>query len=251
MMNTFNIKNTSLAPAVDRAMAILSLLAQSRAPQGVSDLARTLGIGKSSAHSILQALLAAEAIEDTGGRRFRLGPLVEELGRSRRGKRGLAELCQPHLAQLTMQTGQTSIFGVLEGDRFRIQGVAEGPGPIQVKALPGGAIPLLAGAVGKIALAWGAVPMPPAAHRFTAGSLNDLTALHQELQVVRREALALDRGEYLRGVYAAAAPVLAGRELAGILFAAGLQDQLGEDGLQALGRGVAQTAREVSIAWSA
>jgi DNA-binding IclR family transcriptional regulator len=246
MENMFNIKNDSPAPAVDRALAILVLLSQSREPQGVSALARSLNIGKSSVHGILQALLAAGAIEDEGGRKFRLGPLVEELARHRRGQRDLSEICQPYLAELVEQTGQTSMFGVPEGDRFRIKTIVEGRGPFQVKAVQGGSIPLLAGVVGKIALAWKAVPMPEVLPSFTEDSIKDVSALGKELRQVRRNALALDRGEYLRGVYAVASPILRADQLVGILFSAGFQDQIGREGLKSLGEAVAHAARAIT-----
>ncbi len=142
----------------------------------MSSLSRALGIGKSTVHGILQALLAARAIEDAGGRQFRLGPLVEELGRSRQGSRNLSEICQPHLAELVEQIGQTSMFGVPDGDRFRIVTVVEGRGPFQVKAVQGRSIPLLVGVVGKIALAWEAVPTREISPRFTEDSAMDFSS---------------------------------------------------------------------------
>ena len=249
MQNSFapqNAINQSPAPAVDRAFAILRLLTQTKEPLGVSALSRALGIGKSTVHGILQALLAVEAIEDVGGRQFRLGPLVEELGRSRRGGRNLSEICQHHLAELVEQMGQTSMFGVPDGERFRIVTVVEGRDPFRVKAVQGRSIPVLAGAVGKIAMAWGAVCMPEILPRFTEDSVADVNALGGELERIRGQGLALDRGEYLRGIYAAAAPILDGDSLVGILFSAGFQDQVGEEGLMSLGQAVAQAAQAVS-----
>lgn len=246
MMNEFNIKNASPAPAVDRAFAILNLLARTKEPQGVSALARSLGIGKSTAHGILKALFAAGAIEDIGGRQFRLGPLVEELARSRQDRRILSEICRPHLKELVEQTGQTTMFGAPDRGRFRIVLVVEGKGPFHVQAVQGGSIPLLAGAVGKVALAWGAAPMPEVLPRFTETSVDDVDALGKELEQVRKEALALDRGEYLSGVYAAASPIIQGERLLGVLFSSGFQDELGEKGLVSLGRAVAGAARDVS-----
>jgi DNA-binding IclR family transcriptional regulator len=254
MENAFNMKNKEPAPAVGRAFAILRLLGQTKKPQGVSALARALGIGKSSTHGILQALLAAGAIEDDGKRQFRLGPLVEELGRSRNGKRKLTEICQPYLAELAEQFGQTSVFGVPIGDRFRIVSVVEGRGLFRVKAVQDRSIPLLAGVVGKIALAWGIVPVPQVLPLFTKDSVGDLTALGDQLERVRAELLALDRGEYLRGVYAAGSPILNGDRLVGIVFSAGFQDHLGEEGLVLLGRAVVRAARAVSrelLEWNA
>jgi IclR family KDG regulon transcriptional repressor len=247
-MNSSNIENkTSPAPAVDRALVILKFLAQAREPQGVTDLARTLGIGKSSVHGILQGLLAAEAIEDAGGRKYRLGPLIEELARKRRDGRSLAEMCRPCLAGLVQQTGYTGVFGVIDGDRFRIVTVVEGGGAFQVQAVQGGSIPLLAGATGKVALAYGAVSMPDSLPCFTEDSICDPAVFGEELDRVRANGLALDRSEYLRGVYAAAAPVLKGGRLLAAFLSMGFQDQLGEEGLIALGRAVSQAARSASM----
>ena len=247
-MNSFNIENkSSPAPAVDRAFVILKFLAQAREPEGVSSLARILGIGKSSVHGILQGLLAAGAVEDAGGRKYRLGPLFEELARSRRDGRSLAEICRPHLAGLVQQMGYTGVFGVIDGDRFRIVTVMEGSGAFQVQAVQGGFIPLLAGATGKVALAWGAAEMPEVLPCFTEDSIGDSAVLAAELVRVRAEALALDRSEYLRGVYAAAAPVVQNDRLLAVLLSMGFQDQLGEEGLVSLGRAVSQAARSASI----
>jgi DNA-binding IclR family transcriptional regulator len=246
MKNPFTTQNTSPAPAVDRAFAILRLLSQTKEPQGVSALARALGIGKSTVHGILQALLSAGAIEDVGGRQFRLGPLVEELSRTRRGRRSLSDICRPHLEELAERTGQTSMFGIPDGDRFRIVIAVEGRDPWRVKAVEGRSIPLLAGVVGKIVLAWGALSMPEVLPSFTEDTVVDAAALKKELTHIRAAGLALDRGEYLRGVYAAASPVLDGNDVRGIIFSAGFQDQLQEEGLASLGEDVARASRAVS-----
>lgn len=247
-MNKSNIENKpSPAPAVDRAIAILKALAQAREPQGVSDLARTLSIGKSSGYGILQGLLAAEAVEDVGGRKYRLGPLIEELARRRRDGRSLAEICRPYLSELVQQNGYTGVFGVIDGDRFRIVTVVEGRGSFQVKAVQGASIPLLAGGIGKVALAWGAASMPDTLPCFTENSICDPAVFGEELDRVRARSLALDRSEYLRGVYAAAAPILQGDRLLAVFLSMGFQDKLGEEGLIALGRAVYQAARSASM----
>ena len=254
MEYSFAGKNKAPAPAVGRAFAILRLLSQTKEPRGVTAIARSLGIGKSSAHALLEALLAADAIEDAGKRQFRLGPLVEELGRCRHGKRKLTEICQPYLAELAEHVGQTSVFGAPIGDRFRILSVVEGRSLFRVKAVQDRSIPLLAGVVGKIALAWKIVPVPQELPHFTKESVGDLGALGEELEQVRATLVALDRGEYLRGVYAAGSPVLNGDRLVGIVFSAGFQDHLGEKGLMSMARAVEQAARAVSrelLEWNA
>ncbi len=246
MENLFATKNKEPAPAVGRAFAILRILSQTKEPQGVTAVARALGIGKSSAYALLQALLATGAIEDAGNRQFRLGPLVEELGRCRRGKRRLSDICRPYLTEVAEQVGQTTVFGIPIGDRFRIVSVVEGRGLFRVKAVQDRSIPLLAGVVGKIALAWRIISIPQVLPRFTKESVEDVSVLSDELERVRAELVAFDRGEYLRGIYAAGSPILNGDLLVGVIFSAGFQDHLGEEGLMSLGRAVVQAARYMS-----
>jgi DNA-binding IclR family transcriptional regulator len=88
--------------------------------------------------------------------------------------------------------------------------------------------------------------MPEVLPRFTEVSVGDAGALGEELRRVRKDMLALDRGEYMRGVYAAASPILRNDRLFGVLFSAGFQGQMGEEGLMGLGRAVARAARAVS-----
>lgn len=61
------------APAVSRALSTLRLLASSPELLGVSDIARALGIGKSTVHVIPQTLLVEGAVQKVEGKKFRLG----------------------------------------------------------------------------------------------------------------------------------------------------------------------------------
>lgn len=232
----------SRAPAVDRAMAILRLVAASPVPLGVSEIARGIGVGKSTVHGILQALRAQGALEQDRAKKFQLGPLLEELARRRSIRRSLAEVCRPHLGHVVDRSGQTAILGVPEGERLRIESVQEGGGAVRLAATPGMRIPLLAGAAGKVALAWGATELPPVLPRFTDRSPTDPSALAAEVEAVRRDGVAFDRGEYLQGVAAVAAPVRVGGRLVGILYAVGFWDELGDAGLRELAAPVREAA---------
>jgi DNA-binding IclR family transcriptional regulator len=253
MTNAFDKTNNEggRAPAVDRALAVLKLLADAREPRGVSELSRAIGASKGTVHAILQALRAAGAVEDAPGRKYRLGPLVEELARGRRAGRTLADVCRAPMEALRDATGQTVMLGVLEGGRLQVVAVTEGAGTLRLGAAPGVKLPLLAGAPGKVALAWGWAKTPEKPHRFTEETVTDRRKLARELEAVRRSGVALDRGEFMRGVAAAAAPVLQGDAVRGILFAVGFRDELEEEGLAALGEAVRHAAETASREWGA
>jgi IclR family KDG regulon transcriptional repressor len=107
-------------------------------------------------------------------------------------------------------------------------------------------IPLLAGATGKILVAWGELSLPADVPKFTPDSATR-EELERELAQVRKLDVAFDRGEYLQGVAAAAAPVRDGSgRLGAILYAVGFVDRLPEPALQELGGKVRQAALAVS-----
>ena len=220
------------SPAVGRAFRILRLLATTPAPLGVSQIAAALDLGKATVHALVHALAGAGALEQTPEKKYSLGPLLEELAASRTGIRSLETVCRPLLEDLATDLQQTAIMGVPEGDRLRIVAVVEGGGEVRIGATPGHRLPLSAGAHGKIVAAW-----PQQSPRAGAPSPGDRAG--SEAQDVRRAGVAYDRGEYLEGVVAAAAPVLdpAGG-LAAVMYVVGLRDLVGEAGLADAGRAV-------------
>lgn len=63
-----------LVPAVAKTFRLLYVLSASGAPLGTSELARQLGLGKSTVHGLVTTLEALGIIESVdGSRRFRLG----------------------------------------------------------------------------------------------------------------------------------------------------------------------------------
>lgn len=248
MKNAFDKQNKKegRVPAVARAMAILKSLALAQSSRGVSELSRELGISKGTVHAILQTLREAGAIEDAPGRKYQLGTFFHELSAGRRGTRSLVERCRAGMERLRDKTGQTVMLGVVKGESLSVVAVTEGPGALRLGASPGVSLPLVGGATGKLAMAWGQLPLPETLRRFTEETITDRERYAREVEEARRTGIALDRGELMRGLAAAAAPVLDGETLQGILFAVGFREELKEEGLLALGKAVGQTARQIS-----
>lgn len=222
------------APAVGRAFDVLALLAREQAPLGVSQIAAALGLGKASVHALVHALAAAGALEPTAQKKYRLGPVLESLAACRKGWRSLETTCRPLLEGLAADLGQTAVLGIPDGDRLLLVAVVEGSREFRIGATPGLRIPLTAGAHGKLLAAWGEAEAP-------AGPLGD--PLGETLDAVVRAGVAFDRGEYLEGVVAAAAPVLdPNGRLLGVLYVVGLGDLMGEAGLLQAGEAVRRAA---------
>ena len=77
-----NVQAPDGTQAIRRAAAMLRTIAKT-GPQGAaaSDVAHAQGLARSTTHRILKCLIDEGLLEhDDGGRRYRLGPLVHELG---------------------------------------------------------------------------------------------------------------------------------------------------------------------------
>ncbi len=74
-------RQSGLSQSLERGLAILSAFSSARPLLGVSDLAREVGLSRSSAHRYIATLAALGYLEqDRATRRYRLGPRVLDLG---------------------------------------------------------------------------------------------------------------------------------------------------------------------------
>ena len=221
------------APAVERAFQLLEAVADAAEEPRLSDLARTLELSKSTTHGLVRALTAAGALEqDPDSKRLALGPLVVELAFKNRDYLFLAERAQPFLQRLRDRIDETVFFGMINRSRTLIVGTAEARKSMKISAQPGTAIPLLAGAVGKVFLA----QMEEAEarrtveqlglSRYTAASIVDEKRFAAEVAQVRQSGVAVDRGEYLSGVNAVAVGLGRRRGVPMALWAVGFAESM-------------------------
>ncbi len=83
---------------------------------GVSDIARKLGVAKSTAHRLLQTLVSRGFVEqDRHSGLYRLGMHIYELGQLALERNGLRHAALPTLRQVAHTTGLTVNFGVPDG----------------------------------------------------------------------------------------------------------------------------------------
>lgn len=188
----------SPAPAVTRAAALLDTLAGAGGePLGVSDLARSLGIAKSSTSHLCQALEDARLIQRREGG-YVLGRRTVELGGAFLADfdevRSFYELCgrtialRQHVVQIALLDGTDVLYLARYEGRSRFRLAAE----------IGDRFPAALTATGQALLA--ALPPAEVARRFrgvdiprlTAHSLAGLPALQARLAATATDGYALD-----------------------------------------------------------
>jgi len=199
-------------PAVARAAGILRALA-GRREASLTDLARAVGIYKSTAHGILGTLSAFDLVErDPATRRYRLGSALVALGRAAQDPDNLGSLARPHLVDLSRLSAETVALHTADGDGSIIVASEESPQRLKVTAPPGFRMPPHAGAVAKVIEAFDAAPrsLPAVLPAYTGRSITEMDRWRRELGKVRRAGFALDDMEFQEGIRAVSVPVLLG-----------------------------------------
>lgn len=198
---------------LDRAWAILSLFQADRPEWSAAEVGRELGLTLPTASRVMRALEGTGLLMRVEGRRFRLGFGAVELGQRALNAIDLRERLRPVLADLTRQTGQTSVLGVIteSRDAARVVDRVEGRDVIRVSLDIGHRWPLYAGAMAKSLLAYmpdrDAVLEHPLA-RVGQRTITDRAELEAELGRIRRCGWATSAEETERGVWGVAKPIL-------------------------------------------
>jgi DNA-binding IclR family transcriptional regulator len=221
--------STSTIQVLDRAMALVGILARAPGPATLTRLAAQADLHTASAHRILGALMAHGLVEKTGAGEYDLGVRWLEVGNRLRARLNIRQVAMPYMQQLAELTGETVNLIVRRGDEaVYIERVSGGQTLIQVVQVVGAHAPLHVTAVGKIFLAEdSASGVMGYAERtglsaYTPNTLTTLERLSTELDTIRREQLARDREEAELGVACIGAPVrdAEGKLVAGLSISA-------------------------------
>jgi IclR family transcriptional regulator, blcABC operon repressor len=197
----------SLAPAVTRAGAILDLLAENAGEAaGPSELARRLGLPKSSIANICNALAEIGLVRRIGTG-FALGRKLAELGGAYLASVDLVQ--EFYDACRTLPTGsvETVQLAILDGLEMTYLARHDGRQPVRLTSQIGRRLPATVTATGKAALASldqddldrrlaGVWELPV----LTPRSIGSVAALRAELTAVRGRGYAMDDEETVQGV---------------------------------------------------
>jgi DNA-binding IclR family transcriptional regulator len=230
------------APMVERAFRVLDLVSAAEDGLTLSELARALNMSKGSMHGLLKTLESTGALEQSEERTYMLGPRIYDLAQSYVSRAGLRRFALPAMHRLAEQIGETVILGRVEERGVRIIEIVmdehEQVG-LRISARRGSRIPLMAGAAARVVLAnRSAVERvdflkQQALPRFTERSITDPTLLLEAIEQTALSGIGIDRGEYLEGVNAVAAPLYGPtRSLIALLWIVGFASRLTEPALE-------------------
>lgn len=202
------------APIVKKAFVILAAISKTSQGLRLSEISTRLGISKSTVHGIAAALEDQGAIiRDPVTKKYTIGITLMELGKVAYERMDLKKIAQPDMEELMAQCQESVFLGIRNGDRVTVIDIIESRKDFKITSPIGTALPLQAGAIGKIFLSL----MNPSdlqaylqSHplvRYTPYTIIDPVQYAGELEKVRKDRVATDDEEYLSGVRAVAASI--------------------------------------------
>jgi DNA-binding IclR family transcriptional regulator len=225
------------AGAIDRALAVLGVLAEASQPMGVTEIARRIGLPKSVVHYHVSALVRNRYVEARPDRRYGLGHAALRLGRGNHTNLELRTCALPHMRALHHETWETVTLSALVGHERVYVDQLVSPQEIKLSVELGRPFPLHAGASGRAILAF--LPgdsrealLSEPLERLSSRTVIDPSGLREMLEAVRVTGVAISRSERHEGAAAVAAPVFDAHGVAGAMSVCGPEFRFDEANLE-------------------
>ena len=253
-MSTSAEKKEQGAPkvgSITHAFAILRHLSTATAPEGVTTIARSLGISPSSCFNILKTLAAEEYVDfNPQTKAYALGWAPVVLARRALDPEGILGLLMPEMEELADRYQLACGLGrVTRNDRLILIGFSQSDTATRIQLRIGQRTPIFAGASGRAVAA--ARNLGPAE---ILRGFNDLRWQNPptmdeylaQVDFARRNGWASDCSQSYRGVTTLASPVLDGGDVRYVLSATMFSGQYSDEMLQSIGSDLAALAQRAS-----
>lgn len=208
--------------AIERAAAILQLLARGSNGLGLGDIAASLGLPKGTAHGILRTLRRVGFVEqDRASGAYRLGTALVQLGTRYLDANELRSRAINWADALAARSREAVRIGMHSDGNVLVAHHVFRPDDTPQTLDVGALLPLHATALGKVLLAYDATVAGPIQRRtlasFTRRTIVKPAELSRALGEVRSLGWASEAEEYLPGEASIAAPI---RDRGGLVLGA-------------------------------
>src|SRR3954452_464304 len=218
--------------SVERAAAILQLVAESSSPPGLTEVAESLDLAKATAYGLLHTLQEVGFLVQDDAGRYAIGVGLTGLTDAHVDPHDLRSHAMNWADALASRSGESvRIAAWVDGQVSVIHHVFRPDAPFQQSEV-GARLPMHATALGKVLLAWGGFPggrPDKAFDQLTQRTITSPRDLSRRLVDVRREGWAFDVEEHHPGEATLAAPLRAlGNRVVGALGLVGPVDRICE-----------------------
>jgi DNA-binding IclR family transcriptional regulator len=248
---------TRTAPALDRALTLLELLAQSRNGLTLPEMAAQADLPRSSVHYLLVTLERRGYLHrNERTSRYLFGQQVLTLANAVLPGLGVRQLAGPHLQRLAALTGLTAHLGVLEHNSAMVVAKHEASQSPRLPTWVGRRIHVHSTSLGKALIAF----LPPEqldelldAHPLARHNQHTLASprrLREELARVAERGHAVDNEEEELGLRCIGAPVWQSDVVVASVSVTGSIDDVFPQRVEDLARQVKAAAAAISLALS-
>jgi IclR family KDG regulon transcriptional repressor len=199
--------------SVTNSLRLIKAFSEDEYEIGISDLAKRLGLAKSTVHRLASSLVGEGILEQNPrDGKYHLGLALFELGTMVRRKMDFTVEARPFLRTLMEKTGETVHLAILDHDSILYVITHESKQALRMGSKVGTRVPVHSTAVGKVLLAFQpdeeieriiALGLPQS----TPYTIVDPGVLQRELAAVRSRNYATDDEESEIGLRAIAAPI--------------------------------------------
>jgi DNA-binding IclR family transcriptional regulator len=203
---------THRAPAVSRAATILRLLSGERVGLGVSEIARRVGLVPSTCLHVLRALVEEGFVAfDEEKKTYRTGVGLLTLVRTAMSNNSFPQVVQPILDRLACDLPVTATAVEYDrGERMVVVALARSDAFVSLHISIGSRFPAFASATGRCFAAASNLSRAELKERFDVLRWDKAPRFeewYQDVERARAEGVAIDHGNFARGLTVVAAPV--------------------------------------------
>jgi IclR family transcriptional regulator, acetate operon repressor len=194
--------------AVDRAAALLTYVVEADHPVTFAEATEALGLARSTTSRLLAALENNRLLERCAPGEYVGGPLFVLYAARHDRNAQLARLTQPTLEKIGDITGEDVHLAVANGNQVAHIANVDSTYLLGARDWSDIEIPPHSSALGKVLLAWGAMPRPAGRLETpTEHTLRTRDELDADLERARKRGFAVTRDELEVGLAGVAAPV--------------------------------------------
>lgn len=202
--------------SADRTLSLIEFIA-ARGSVGFTEILDTLELPRSSAHGLLQTLVASGWIaHHARSKEYSLGLRAWQIGQTYRGNTDLTGVAKPVMERLVGELGETIQLARLDGIENIYIAISQPDRAMRLVSTVGARLEAHATGIGKALLSM--LPAEEAERRLRAQPLSrptrntvaDVDRLLEILADVREQGYALDDEEYISGCRCVAVPLTRG-----------------------------------------
>lgn len=192
-------------------MQVLEHLATRGGEAGIAEIADALNMNRSMVHRLLQGWVELGYVAKSPSSAYRATLKLWEYGVCVVNRMSVKAAATPVMAELLELTLETVHLQILDGDEVVYIEKLDSREPVRAYSVVGGRAPAACVATGKVMLAWAEKTYVDSLckrlERHTDTTITDPQEFRDELERIRKQGYAVNRGEWRAEVWGLAAPI--------------------------------------------